>query len=65
MKDHQPQEAREAFASLAQDFASGVADVNPKDFAINCKRCAQRLLCRINPESFLAPEDSEAGDDSE
>ena len=58
-------EWRSTLASLAQDFASGVADVNPKDFAKNCKRCAQRLLCRINPESFLAPEDSEAGDDSE
>lgn len=50
---------RATLASLAQDFASGVADVNPKDFAINCTRCAQRFLCRINPEAFLANEDAE------
>jgi len=59
---------RTTLASLAQDFASGVADVNPKDFAVNCTRCTQRLLCRINPESFLANEDAEAeqtGDDAE
>ena len=50
---------RTTLASLAQDFASGIADVNPKDFAVNCTRCAQRLLCRINPEAFLANEEAE------
>jgi ATP-dependent helicase/nuclease subunit B len=54
---------RSTLDSLATDFANGVADVNPKDFAINCTRCAQRLLCRINPEAFLANEDAD-GDEN-
>jgi ATP-dependent helicase/nuclease subunit B len=56
---------RHTLSSLAHDFASGIADVNPKDFAKNCKHCAQRLLCRINPESFLASDEPETGDDPE
>jgi ATP-dependent helicase/nuclease subunit B len=59
---------RNTLESLASDFANGIADVNPKDFAINCKRCAQRLLCRINPEAFLAQQDEDdtpTGDETE
>jgi ATP-dependent helicase/nuclease subunit B len=44
-------EWREVLTQLAEDFASGKADVHPKSFAINCTRCAQRLLCRIDPSS--------------
>ena len=47
--------------TLAQNFASGCADVNPKSIAVNCKGCSQRLLCRIDPASFI----SSAADEGE
>jgi ATP-dependent helicase/nuclease subunit B len=40
--------------TLAEDFARGRAEVRPKSFALNCSRCAQRLLCRLDPASLLA-----------
>jgi ATP-dependent helicase/nuclease subunit B len=59
------EEWRHTLTSLAEDFSNGRASVSPKDFAVNCARCAQRLLCRVNPELlFITPED-EAGDDAE
>ncbi len=56
---------RSTLEGLASDFANGVANVNPKDFAINCTRCAQRLLCRINPEAFLANEDADSDENGD
>ena len=54
-------EWRHTLAQLAGDFAEGKADVKPKSFEVNCKRCAQRLLCRFDPASLpLASEDEEA-----
>lgn len=38
--------------TLAEDFAAGRADVNPKSIAVNCDGCPQRLLCRIDPTTF-------------
>ncbi|HZL29162.1 MAG TPA: PD-(D/E)XK nuclease family protein, partial [Acidobacteriaceae bacterium] len=59
------EEWRHTLTGLAEDFSNGRASVSPKDFAVNCARCAQRLLCRVNPELlFITPED-EAGDDAE
>jgi ATP-dependent helicase/nuclease subunit B len=46
-------EWRETLTRLAEDFALGKADVHPKSFEINCLRCAQRLLCRLDPTSLL------------
>jgi len=40
---------------LAEDFAGGRADVDPKNFAVNCNGCPQRLLCRIDPAAFAVP----------
>jgi len=58
-------EWRHTLTTLAEDFANGRATVSPKNFAVNCTRCAQRLLCRVNPELlFIAPDD-EAGDEAE
>jgi ATP-dependent helicase/nuclease subunit B len=51
---------RGTLAALADSFAAGVADVNPKSFAVNCKRCMQRLLCRVHPESFLAEDEPDS-----
>ena len=46
------EEWRKVLTKLAEDFAAGRADVHPKSFDINCTRCAQRLLCRIDPLSL-------------
>jgi ATP-dependent helicase/nuclease subunit B len=48
---------------LAEDFARGRAEVRPKSYAVNCARCGQRLLCRLDPTTLLAAEDD--GDDEE
>lgn len=40
---------------LAEDFFAGQTAVSPKSFTQNCSRCAQRLLCRLDPAS-LRPE---------
>jgi probable DNA repair protein len=45
-------EWRHVLTQLAEDFAAGKADVHPKSFEINCTRCAQRLLCRVDPSSL-------------
>jgi probable DNA repair protein len=42
---------------LAEDFANGRAEVKPKSYAVNCARCGQRLLCRLDPAALLAAED--------
>lgn len=54
--------------NLANDFATGRADVNPKDFTLNCKNCGQRTLCRVDPEVLVKiheddPEAAEEMDD--
>jgi ATP-dependent helicase/nuclease subunit B len=60
------EEWRSVLTSLAEDFAAGKADVRPKSFEVNCARCAQRLLCRVDPSSLLEFADeasAEAEDD--
>jgi ATP-dependent helicase/nuclease subunit B len=46
-------EWRVTLTQLAVDFAEGKADVRPKSYAVNCVRCAQRLLCRLDPSTLL------------
>jgi probable DNA repair protein len=46
-------EWRTVLTRLADDFAAGRAEVNPKSFAINCDGCGQRLLCRVNPHALI------------
>jgi RecB family exonuclease len=57
---------RQVLTQLAEDFAAGKADVHPKSFEINCTRCAQRPLCRIDPSSLggFAEEINEEAEDS-
>jgi ATP-dependent helicase/nuclease subunit B len=45
---------RQVLTILAYDFAEGRAYVRPKSYAINCVRCGQRLLCRLDPVTLLA-----------
>jgi ATP-dependent helicase/nuclease subunit B len=56
------QEWRTILAALAEDFAAGKADVRPKSYAINCKHCAQRLLCRLDPATLTPASEDEAAD---
>jgi len=58
-------EWRHTLTTLAEDFANGRATVSPKDFAVNCARCTQRLLCRVNPELLFITPDDEVGDEAE
>ena len=59
------EEWRGTLTQLAVDFAAGRADVRPKNFEVNCTRCAQRLLCRIERASLQSnvDEDAIAGED--
>jgi ATP-dependent helicase/nuclease subunit B len=60
------EEWRQVLTQLAEDFAAGEAGVHPKSFEINCTRCAQRLLCRIDPSSLgeFAVESGEEAEDA-
>ena len=53
-------EWNEVLTRLAYDFAEGRADVLPKSFKDNCSRCAQRLLCRVDPLSLPVDDEEEA-----
>jgi probable DNA repair protein len=54
------EEWRRVLVQLAQDFATGKANVHPKSFEINCARCAQRLLCRVDPSALMQFADDNA-----
>ncbi len=54
-------EWREVLARLAGEFAAGTAMVSPKSFPDTCKYCAQRMLCRLNPER-MGEDAEETGD---
>jgi len=56
-------EWRTSLTQLAHDFADGKAAVDPKQYPQTCDRCAQRLLCRLDPAT-LAPA-VETGEESE
>jgi ATP-dependent helicase/nuclease subunit B len=58
-------EWRQNLAMLAEDFADGRATVGPRDFALDCARCAQRLLCRVNPANLLLNMDDPTGEEAE
>jgi probable DNA repair protein len=53
-------EWHQVLTRLAWDFAEGRAGVLPKSFKDNCSRCAQRLLCRVDPLSLPIDEEEEA-----
>jgi probable DNA repair protein len=51
--------------TLAEDFAAGRADVDPKSVAVNCNGCPQRLLCRIDSTTFAVSAAGDAEDEDE
>ncbi len=46
---------RETLERLAYSFAAGKAAVDPKEYPNTCKRCSQRLLCRVDPAALSTP----------
>lgn len=52
--DLRREEWSSVLTKLADDFASGRADVDPKSFATTCESCRQRLLCRVDPIALAA-----------
>ena len=59
------EEWRGTLDQLARDFASGNADVSPKSFEKNCARCAQRLLCRVDPAALTGSSDEAAEEEED
>jgi probable DNA repair protein len=57
----------QVLTALAEDFHSGEARVDPKQYPQTCAHCEQRLLCRLDPVTLDAnslDEDSGGGSDS-
>jgi probable DNA repair protein len=50
----QVSEWREVLTALAEDFHSGTARVDPKQYPQTCAHCDQRLLCRLDPATLDA-----------
>jgi probable DNA repair protein len=50
----QVDEWREVLTALAEDFHSGEARVDPKQYPQTCAHCEQRLLCRLDPATLDA-----------
>jgi ATP-dependent helicase/nuclease subunit B len=55
---------RTVLDDLAQQFHEGISCVSPKSYDVNCKRCSQRLLCRLDVAELMAIS-SEEGDAEE
>lgn len=56
---------RNTLTRLAENFAEGRTEVQPKKYAVNCKRCAQRLLCRLDLASLLSEGDEDESEGGE
>jgi probable DNA repair protein len=57
---------REVLTKLAEQFAAGDAQVQPKSYPKTCAYCAQRLLCRVVGASLEeTDEEGETGDSPE
>jgi probable DNA repair protein len=58
-------EWREVLTALAEDFHSGQARVDPKQYPQTCAHCEQRLLCRLDPAALGANSLDEGSDDAQ
>jgi RecB family exonuclease len=58
----QVDEWREVLTKLAEQFAAGNAEVQPKSYPKTCAYCGQRLLCRVVGATLEETEDEETGD---
>jgi hypothetical protein len=50
---------RRVLMRLAEDFASGDAQVAPNKYPKTCELCGQRILCRLDVSRLDADEDSD------
>jgi ATP-dependent helicase/nuclease subunit B len=50
---------------LAHDFATGQANVSPKEYPFTCTHCAQRLLCRLDIAQFTSDDEETESADAE
>ena len=50
----QVEDWREVLTALAEDFHSGEARVDPKQYPKTCEHCEQRLLCRLDSATLDA-----------
>ena len=58
-------EWREVLTALAEDFHSGEARVDPKQYPKTCAHCEQRLLCRLDPATLDANSLDEDSDNAQ
>jgi ATP-dependent helicase/nuclease subunit B len=59
------EEWRGTLTVLAEDFAMGRSEVQPKSYEGTCTHCGQRLLCRLDPATLLAADEEDEGEDSD
>ncbi|MBB5055372.1 putative DNA repair protein [Granulicella aggregans] len=57
--DAQIEAWRRVLTALAEDFAAGDARVRPKQYPNTCAYCAQRILCRVDPELLESATDED------
>jgi probable DNA repair protein len=50
---------REILVQLANDFAAGEAIVSPRDYPKTCTHCDQRILCRLDPATLAADDETD------
>ena len=59
--DLRREEWSSVLSTLAESFAAGHANVDPKSYTVNCEGCRQRLLCRVDPVALASEiEESES-----
>jgi probable DNA repair protein len=63
--DTQVRQWRNVLTTLADQFHSGDARVQPKRYPQTCQYCQQRLLCRLNPDTLDTPDDPDDPDPSD
>lgn len=61
--EEQVERWRQVLVKLAEEFSSGDARVQPKQYPATCEHCGQRLLCRLDVSS-IEEEDAAAADEA-
>ena len=56
---------REHIEKLANDFLTGRAEVDPRDYPKTCERCGLQTLCRIQESRALLEAEEDSGDEGE
>jgi ATP-dependent helicase/DNAse subunit B len=57
---------RQHIEQLAQDFLTGRAEVDPRDYPKTCEHCGLQTLCRVaENRALLDPDELSGADDAE